>query len=198
RPPSLEDSLVPPEGGTEEVRARGLAGPPRSRTRLSPLKVGRKRGGAGVGLARRLVGMEQMSGDPLRFDREEAAEILDLAAAIEEMERGDDLDLTLVQVQSIAAELGISSSAVRRAIDTRNRDDRRSAKLSRKSIRRRMRFIRHAAAYAVTIAILAVVDVLDGGGWWFFYVAGFWGIALALHGLRFVTRSGGPLHRRIT
>ncbi len=142
--------------------------------------------------------MEQMSGDPLRFDREEAAEILDLAAAIEEMERGDDLDLTLVQVQSIAAELGISSSAVRRAIDTRNRDDRRSAKLSRKSIRRRMRFIRHASAYMVTIAILAVVDVLDGGGWWFFYVAGFWGIALALHGLRFVTRSGGPLHRRIT
>ena len=142
--------------------------------------------------------MEQMSGDPLRFDREEAAEILDLAAAIEEMERGDDLDLTLVQVQSIAAELGISSDAVRRAIDTRSRDDRKSAKLSRKSLRRRMRFIRHAAAYVVTISILALVDALDGGAWWFFYIAGFWGIALALHALRFVTRSGGPLHRRIS
>ncbi|VAW05450.1 hypothetical protein MNBD_ACTINO01-1545 [hydrothermal vent metagenome] len=34
-PPSLEDSLVPPEGGTD---GGGLAVPPRSKTRLSPLK----------------------------------------------------------------------------------------------------------------------------------------------------------------
>ncbi len=142
--------------------------------------------------------MEQMSGDSLRFDREETAEILDLAAAIEEMERGDDLDLTLTQVQSIAAELGISNNAVRRAIDTHKRDGRKAEKLSRKSLRRKMRFVRHASAYGITISILAVVDALDGGRWWFFYVAGFWGIVLALHALRFVTRPNGPLQRRMT
>ncbi len=141
--------------------------------------------------------MEQMRGDTQRFDREEAAEILDLAAAIEEQERGDDLDLTTSQVRAIAAELGISERSVARAIDRYRREDRKAAKVSRRALKRRMRFIRHAAAYVVTVAILVVVDVLDGGGWWFFYVAGFWGIALALHGLRFLTRRSGPLERRI-
>jgi hypothetical protein len=142
--------------------------------------------------------MAQMSGEAPRFDREEAAEILDLAAAIEELERGDDLDLTISQVESIASELGISERSVRRAIDTRRRDDKQAAKLSRRSLKRRMRFIRHASAYAVSVSILALVDALDGGRWWFFYVAGFWGILLALHALRFVTRPDGPVERRIT
>ena len=142
--------------------------------------------------------MAQMSGEGPRFDREEAAEILDLAAAIEEFERDGDLDLTVAQIESVASELGISERSVRRAIDTRRRDDKQAAKLSRRSLKRRMRFIRHASAYAVTVSILAVIDALDGGRWWFFYVAGFWGILLALHALRFVTRSHGPVERRIT
>ncbi len=142
--------------------------------------------------------MEQMSGDPLRFDREEAAEIIDLAAAIEELEKGDDLDLTVAQVQSVASELGISERSVQRAIDTRRRDEKKAAKLSKRSLKRRMRFFRHASGYIVTVSILAVIDAIDGGRWWFFYIAGFWGILLSLHALRFVTRRNGPVERSMT
>ena len=57
--------------------------------------------------------------------------------------------------------------------------------------------MRHAMAFTIVVAVLATVDALDGGGWWFIYIAGIWGIALALYGLRFATRRNGPLERWI-
>lgn len=133
-----------------------------------------------------------------RYGREETADILDLAAALETSDAERQLDLSRDDLHRIAAELGISVAAVDAAIDDAARSDRVSARSNRKAVRRRMRFIRHAIAYAITVSILALVDALGGGGWWFFYVAALWGIVLALHGMRFVTRRNGPLEQRLT
>ncbi len=144
------------------------------------------------------LSMDRIRQDTRRFDRDETADILDLAGELEARMPGDDFDLGRSDIYRIAAELGISMEIVDRAIRELDRTQRSEAKASRRSVRRRMRFLRHALAYAITVAILAAVDVLDGGGWWFYYVAAIWGIALALHALRFATRRNGPLERRLT
>ena len=132
-----------------------------------------------------------------RFDRDEAADIFDLAAALEQgdKERGEGLGLD--DLHRIGDELGISSAAIDRAIRSIRKDGRREAKAGKKTARRRLRFIRHAMAYVTVIVILALLDAVAGGGWWFFWFAGLWGILLALHAMRFVTRRNGPIDRRL-
>lgn len=142
--------------------------------------------------------MDRIRQSNRRFGRDETADILDLAGELESLESGNDFDLDRGDLHRIAAEMGISPHVVDRAIRDLARSDTSQAKESRKSVRRRMRFMRHALAYAITISILAMVDALGGGGWWFFYFAAFWGIALALHAMRFATRRNGPLERRLT
>lgn len=135
--------------------------------------------------------------DGRRYGREETADILDLAAALESSDAERRLDLSRDDLYRIASELGISVAAVDAAIDDAERSGRVDARSSRKAVRRRMRFIRHALAYTITVSILALADALGGGGWWFFYIAAVWGIALALHAMRFVTRRNGPLEQRL-
>ena len=132
-----------------------------------------------------------------RFGRDETADILDLASALESSETDRQLDLTRADLHRIAEELGISASSVDAAIAGQGRAVRSMQRSDRKALRRRMRFIRHAIAYAITVGILAAVDALGGGGWWFFYVAALWGIVVALHASRFVTRRNGPIERRL-
>lgn len=134
---------------------------------------------------------------PARFDRDETADILDLAGELERRTTGDGLEIDLADVYRIARELGISDASVDEAIHHIVRRGTVEAKEARRSVRRRMRFIRHALAYIVTVSILALVDALGGDGWWVFYIAGFWGIILALHGLRLITRRNGPLETRL-
>ncbi|RPI23649.1 MAG: hypothetical protein EHM57_03680, partial [Actinobacteria bacterium] len=96
-----------------------------------------------------------------------------------------------------AGELGISREAVAMAVRRHRRLGRRESRLDARRVRRRMRFIRHATAYAVVVAFLVVADAAGGGGWWFFYPAALWGIVLTLHGLRFVTGRRGPVERYV-
>jgi hypothetical protein len=129
------------------------------------------------------------------FNRDESADIIDLAASIEADTHGDDLGLSAADIRRIAAELGISEGSVDAAFARRGDQAVSTAKDNRKVTRRRMRFVRHALAFVVVVTGLAFIDAINGGGWWFFYIAGGWGIALALHGTRFATRKDGPVER---
>lgn len=42
-------------------------------------------------------------------------------------------------------------------------------------------FRHHAIAYALVIALLVALNVVTGGPYWVIWVAGGWGIGLALH-----------------
>jgi hypothetical protein len=131
------------------------------------------------------------------YGRDETAEILDVAGKLDDSSRDADVGLTRQDLYRIANELDIDPDTVDQAITDLARSATLSAKQTKKAVRRRMRFMRHAMAYIITISVLAFVDALGGGGWWFFYVAGIWGILLALHALRFATRRNGPLERRM-
>lgn len=142
--------------------------------------------------------MDRQSRPERRFDRDEAADVLDLAAALEQRDKDLGEGLEVGDLRRIAEEIGISPEAVDAAIRTLNRQGRADSKETRKTARRRLRFIRHAMAYMTVIMILAVLDAVGGGDWWFFWFAGLWGILLALHGMRFVTRRNGPIDRRLS
>lgn len=139
--------------------------------------------------------MDRLQGQRQVFDREDTAEILDLAGRLESDERSPDSGLTRQQLYRVADELDIRRDAIDKAIRDLSRSSSRSVKEQKRAVRRRMRFVRHAMAYLITVASLFLVDALDGGGWWFFYIAAIWGIFLALHALRFVTRRNGPLEQ---
>ncbi len=141
--------------------------------------------------------MDRVRQDSRRYDRGETADIIDLAASLADDGNADAFDLDRADLHRIAAELDIPPSAIDRAIDELAWRRRTEARQTRKAVRRRMRFLRHVMAFVIVITMLAAVDAAGGGGWWFFYVAAAWGIAVILHGMRFVTRRNGPLERRL-
>lgn len=134
--------------------------------------------------------MERASAE---FDPDDVGELIGLASRLDDLAERDTLDAG--QVRHIAAELGISSHAIDRALVLHRKRARADEREHAKSVRRRMRFIRHVIAYFVVVGALAVVDALGGGGWWFPYPAIIWGAVVALHGVRFATRRKGPVER---
>jgi len=46
------------------------------------------------------------------------------------------------------------------------------------------RFVRHLVIYIGVNLLLLILDISDGGSWWFFYPLIGWGIILGLEGLR--------------
>lgn len=133
-----------------------------------------------------------------RFARDEVGDIIDVAAHLDSLaEDSTDRGLTLDQLVHVAEEVGISRSAVEKAVRAQNRRRVVDERAAKKRVRRRMRFVRHAMVYALVVSSLLLVDVLNGGGWWFFYVAALWGAILALQAMRFLTRKKGPLEQAL-
>jgi hypothetical protein len=133
-----------------------------------------------------------------RFPRDEVGEIIDLAARLDDLvEDPTDQGLSLEQLVHVADEVGISRQAVERAVAEERKRRSTGERDTRKRVRRRMRFVRHAMVYALVVSALLLIDVLNGGGWWFFYVAALWGAVLALQAMRFMTRRRGPLEQAL-
>ena len=126
-----------------------------------------------------------------RFSVAEVGELIDLAARLDELVTSDGLAYD--DLLRVADEVGISPKAIERAVVEDRATRRRMTKQARKRVRRRMRFVRHTIVYAVVVSSLFLIDALNGGGLWFFYVAALWGAALALQGSRFLTRRSGPV-----
>jgi len=121
--------------------------------------------------------------------------MIDLAARLDDLATPDGLSYD--ELVRVADEVGISRAAIERAVVADRTERRHATKQARKRVRRRMRFIRHATVYAVVVSSLLLIDALNGGGWWFFYIAAIWGAALALQGVKFLTRKSGPVEQAL-
>ncbi len=146
---------------------------------------------------RRLVAVDAQQ-QQQRFPRDEIGDIIDIAARLDDLaEDSTDLGLTFAQLVHVAAEVGISRTAVEQAVRQERKRQTADAREARKRVRRRMRFVRHAMVYALVVTALLLIDVLNGGGWWFYYVAALWGAVLAIQAMRFLTRRKGPMERAL-
>ena len=139
--------------------------------------------------------MQETQRNQRRYHIDEVGEIFDLAARLDELAAPNGLSHD--ELLRVADEVGISRAAVERAIAEERAERRRMSKQTRRAVRRRMRFIRHATIYAVVVTSLLLIDALSGGGWWFYYVAAMWGAVLALQGMRFFTRKSGPVEEAL-
>lgn len=75
-------------------------------------------------------------------------------------------------------------------------DERRRYERARARVETLKGFYVHATVYVVVNAALLVLNVLVGGGWWFYWPLLGWGIGLAVHALAvFGFGGGGPLGR---
>lgn len=115
--------------------------------------------------------------EPIYSD-EEAKEILKLAF---DRPLSGTSGLNRGELIAAAAELGVDAQAVDNAIALRERA--RPVELEvRGAAERRQRQLRdHAVTYAIINGILLAINLLAGGGWWFFWPALGWGLGLALH-----------------
>jgi hypothetical protein len=132
----------------------------------------------------------------VEYTADEVGDLIRLASRLDALSDRDGLDYE--QVSAVADELGISKESLAVAVRQRRRLGRAEARAAARTVRRRMRFIRHSMVYAVVMAALLVVDAAGGGGWWFFYPAALWGVFLTLHALRFFTGRRGPVERYVS
>lgn len=50
----------------------------------------------------------------------------------------------------------------------------------RRRVRHRLDFLRHLATYVFVVGLFALLDWVTGGGWWVQWLAGIWGVFLAV------------------
>lgn len=118
-----------------------------------------------------------------KYDDSEVEEILRRAAKRDDGLEHEDL-------VSAAKEAGIDPAAVERAAAA-VREERATrvavAVVDERDAKRRRRFIRSLSTFAVVNTFLFLIDLLTGGGWWFYWPLLSWGLMVALQGVSLLT-----------
>jgi DNA-binding transcriptional MerR regulator len=134
-----------------------------------------------------------------RFSQDEVGELIETATRLDGL--AGDSGLSLDELRGVAAELGISDDALLEALETRLRAEReeraeqaQEAVSSAATANARRAQInewkQHTAAYLGVNGGLAILDLITGSGFnWFFYVAAAWGIGYLIHSLLVLFRT---------
>lgn len=85
---------------------------------------------------------------------------------------------------AVAKELGVSPDAVEEAVADLAAEREVGSALVLRQSRRRRRFWRGLSTYALVNAFLVGVDIVTGGGTWWYWPAMGWGLFVALSGVR--------------
>lgn len=127
---------------------------------------------------------------PRRFTQEEVGDLIETASKLEwAAATSSTSDVSLDELKSIAAEMGISDQGLAAALAKQEREERELAAV-RDQARRRERRVRaawmawrtHIAVYVAVILGLAVLDLMTGDGInWVQWPAAGWGIGLLAH-----------------
>ena len=134
-----------------------------------------------------------------RFSQEEVGELIETATRLDGLV--GDSGLSLDELRGVAAELGISDEALLEALETRLRAEREeqaeqeqeAATSAAVATARRAQvneWKQHTAAYLGVNGGLAILDLITGSGFnWFFYVAAAWGVGYLIHSLLVLFRT---------
>jgi hypothetical protein len=135
----------------------------------------------------------------LRFSQEEVGELIETATRLDGLV--GDRGLSLEELRGVAAELGISDDALLEALETRLHAERKAREEEARQVAssaatastRRAQvngWKQHTAAYLGVNGGLAILDLITGSGFnWFFYVAAAWGIGYLIHSLMVLFRT---------
>ncbi len=136
-----------------------------------------------------------------RFSQEEVGELIETATRLDGLT--GDKGLSLDELRGIAAELGVSDEALLGALDERlraERTEREEQDLAEASIAARTdarheqvkEWKQHTAAYLGVNGGMAILDLVTGSGFdWFYYIAAMWGIGYLIHSMLVLFRTEG-------
>ena len=114
------------------------------------------------------------------YDRDEVEAILKVA-----LERADTVEgLTRAELSEVAAEVGIPVTDLDGAIELIEREREVQASMTQIVAERRRGFYWALGNATIVTSFLAVIDFVQGPGWWVPYVAAAWGMALTFRGRR--------------
>lgn len=112
------------------------------------------------------------------FDRDEVEAILRVA-----LQRADAVEgLTREELADVAAEVGIPVTDLDGAIELIEREREVAARKAQIVAQRRRGFYWGLGNATIATSFMAVVDFLQGPGWWVPYVAAVWGMVLTFRG----------------
>lgn len=117
--------------------------------------------------------------DPRTFSDDEAEEIL--RRVIQKQHEGSGGGLSRGDLVEAARQLGIAPEQVDRAIAERDAERDEDAELARVRARRRAGFVSHLVPFLAVNAFLIAIDLLSGGGLWFYWPLLGWGLGLVMH-----------------
>ncbi len=128
------------------------------------------------------VATESSKRDERTFTPDEVGEIIDVATRLQHLADGPVAgeQVTMDELAAIARELGISEVALAKAIGV----GEQQARAARRSRLERSLFFRHFGIYAIVIPGIALIDLVSGSGFDFFYYPAIgWGMGLGIHAL---------------
>ena len=127
---------------------------------------------------------------PRRFSQEEVGDLIETASKLEWAAATSPTDdVSLDELKSIAAEMGISDQALAAALAKQAKEEREAAAVLEEE-RAKARRVKaawlawrtHIAVYVAVLLGLAVIDLMTGGGIdWVQWPAAGWGIGLLAH-----------------
>jgi len=116
-----------------------------------------------------------------RYSDEEAQEILKRAL---ERDLASGEGIAHEELVEAAMEVGLAPEAVDRAAAEMRLELSAKQTIERHRKRRKTRFYRHFMTFAIVNSFLAAVDLLSGGGTWFYWPLLGWGMGIALQASR--------------
>jgi hypothetical protein len=69
-------------------------------------------------------------------------------------------------------------------------EDKEKLRKAKKRVKEVKGFYSHLAIYVIVILFLFLINLFTGGGWWFYWVALGWGLAVAIHGVSILVNTG--------
>lgn len=126
---------------------------------------------------------------PRRFTRDEVGDLIETASKLEWAAATQSTsDVSLDELKSIAAEMGISDQALAAALAKQDKEERAAAR-AREEERAKDQRVKnawlawrtHLAVYVAVLLGLFVIDLMTGPGLWVQWPAAGWGIGLLAH-----------------
>lgn len=116
-----------------------------------------------------------------RYDQRQVEEILRRAIDRDQREAAK---LERADIVAAAEELGIEPHSVQQAMVEIDLDAELADEVELIRLRRKSKWLSHVSSWVVVNAFLFAIDLLTGGGWWFYWPLLSWGLFVVLDTLR--------------
>lgn len=97
---------------------------------------------------------------------------------------GEQGDINHEDLVAAAAEIGVKRDAIERAVERLDERSEEAELITEARAKRKQRFQASMMTFVIVNIFLFAIDMLTGGGWWFYWPLLSWGMLMALQGAK--------------